>query len=250
MKRFEGKVALVTGAASGIGFATAQRLAREGASVLGCDISPQLQQQMETLAAEGLTVKAQTLNVADDDSCQQAIDAAIAAFGRLDVLCNIAGILLHKKFIEMSRAEWDRVIAVNLSGVMVMSQKALPHLLKTTGNIVNIASTAGIVGLSLNAAYCASKGGVVLLSKSLAVDLAETGVRVNAVAPGGIMTPLAMNVTLPEDANSQLFMRATPLTPYFGQPEDIAAGVAYLASADAKFVTGSVLTIDGGQTTI
>lgn len=251
MQRFQGKVAFVTGAASGIGLATAQRLAQEGARVFACDMNETLlQEEMAKVSAEGHTVTTKTLNVTDSVACQAAIEEALGTFGQLDILCNIAGISLFSHFTEMKLSAWDKVIAVNLTSVAVLCQAAIPHLLKTKGNIVNVASTAALVGLPYNAAYCASKGGVLLLTKSLAVDFAEQGVRVNAVCPGGVNTPLAQSVTLPENTNMQVLGRAFPLLQMMAEPSDIAGSIAYLASEEARYMTGAHLVIDGGQTTI
>lgn len=250
-QRFEGKVAFVTGAASGIGLATAQRLAREGASVYACDLNDAvLQDEMAKLGAEGRTVTARALNVTDSAACQAAIADAVQIYGKLDVLCNVAGISLFSHFIDMKLSDWDKVIAINLTSVMVLSQAALPHLLQSKGNIVNVASTASLVGLPYNAAYCASKAGVLMLTKSLAVDMAEHSVRVNAVCPGGVNTPLSQGVVLPENTNFQVLGRAFPLLPTMGDPGEIAGSIAYLASEEARYITGSHLVIDGGQTII
>lgn len=250
-QRFQGKVAVVTGAASGIGLATAQRLAREGATVYAADLNDaQLREEMDKLAAEGHTITARKLNVMDSAACQAAIAEAVEIHGRLDILCNVAGISLFSHFIDMKLSDWDRVIAINLTSVMVLSQAALPHLLKTKGNIVNVASTASLVGLPYNAAYCASKAGVLMLTKSMAVDMAEHSVRINAVCPGGVNTPLAQSVVLPENTNFQVLGRAFPLLPTMGDPSEIAGSIAYLASDEARYITGSHLVIDGGQTII
>lgn len=253
MKRFENKVALVTGAASGIGLATAQRLAREGASVFACDLNfEQLEQEMAKLTAEGHTVRTHKLNVADSAACHAAVAAAVSTFGKLDVLCNIAGIGQFKSFDEISQAEWDKIIAVNVTGVFVLCQAAMPHLLASGGNIINMSSSAGVVGVPYNAAYCASKGAVLLLTKSLSSEYAGRGVRVNAICPGGVNTPLSrgFNESMPKDMDTNLMMRVFPLTPFNAEPEEIAAAVAYLASDEARFVTGIGFSIDGGQTAI
>ena len=258
MTRFEGKAALVTGAASGIGRATAERLAREGARVLACDVNaPLLREEVRKLADAGLSVTAQVLDVSDPGSCAAAVAAAIGAFGRLDVLCNVAGTLLTRNFLEMKLTEWQRVIAVNLNGVFLLTQAALPHLLETKGNVVNVASSAGVVGIPYNVAYSASKFGVVGFTKSLAAEIASTGVRVNAVAPGNVATPMTAKFELPANADMALFMRMSSLlkapdgqSAAAAQPGEIAGAIAYLASPEAAFVTGSVLVIDAGQTAI
>lgn len=253
MKRFEGKVALVTGAASGIGLATMQRLAREGAKVFACDMTAdKLKEEVGKLEAEGLQARAHTLNVTDPEACRGAVAAAVAAFGRLDVLCNIAGIGQFKLFTDISLEEWNKILAVNVTGLFVMCQAAIPHLLESQGNIVNMSSSAGLVGIPYNAAYCASKGAVLVFSKSLASEFAGRGVRVNAVCPGGVNTPLAasFNGNIPTEIDPNLMTRVFPLTPFMAEPEEIAGMVAYLASDEARFVTGGAFSIDGGQTSI
>lgn len=258
MKRFEGKVALVSGAASGIGRATAERLAREGARVLACDINaPLLGEEVKKLADGGCPVTAQVLDVSDSGSCSAAVTAAITAFGRLDVVCNVAGTLLTRNFLEIKEAEWMRVMAINLNGVFFLSQAAMPRLLETRGNIVNVASTAGVVGIPYAVAYSASKFGVIGITRSLAAEFAGKGVRVNAVAPGNVATPMTAKFDLPSGADMPLFMRMTSLTkaadgqtPASAQPGEIAGAIAYLASAEAAFATGTTFVIDGGQTAI
>jgi meso-butanediol dehydrogenase/(S,S)-butanediol dehydrogenase/diacetyl reductase len=163
------------------------------------------------------------------------------------VLCNIAGIFISRRLTDIQEEEWNRMVGINLNSVFFLSQAAMPHLIETKGNIVNMASTAGLVGQVYNAMYCATKGAVVMLSKSMAVEYARAGVRVNAICPGGVNTPLAANLTLPEDPDMDLFMRLMPLLD-IAEPEEIASAIAYLASDEARYVTGTAFAIDGGQT--
>jgi meso-butanediol dehydrogenase/(S,S)-butanediol dehydrogenase/diacetyl reductase len=246
MQRFEGKVVLVTGAGSGIGRATAVRFAAEGATLALGDINAAgLEQTRALLAGSGHSTR--IYDVADAPACREAVAAALAAHGRLDVLCNIAGFVQPQHFLALTDQDWQRMLGVNLSGVFTMCQAAMPHLLESKGCIVNMASTAAVVGQAYNSMYCATKGGVLLLTKALAVEFAGRGVRVNAVCPGGVNTPLSAAFKVPEGADANLLGRLWPLMPS-AEPEEIAAAVAYLASAEARFITGEGLVIDGAQT--
>ena len=175
MRRFEGKAAMVTGAGSGIGRATARRLAAEGACVSISDINAAgLAETMALL--EGSGHHSQLLDVRQSAACNAAVEAAVAALGKLDILCNVAGIAGLYRLDEVSDEVWERMIGINLSGPFYLSRAAMPHLLRTRGNIVNIASTAALVGQVCNTPYCASKGGLNLLTKALAVEFAKQGV--------------------------------------------------------------------------
>ncbi|WP_116364963.1 SDR family NAD(P)-dependent oxidoreductase [Parahaliea mediterranea] len=251
MQRFDNKVAFITGAASGIGLASAKRLGGEGARLFACDINAEgLASEMAVLRDSGVEVTTRVLDVSDDADCAAAVAECVAAYGQLDILCNIAGMVCTSHFAELTVERWRRVMDVNINSVFALSLAAIPHLLESGGNIVNIASTAGIAGLPYNSAYCASKAAVLNFSRALATEYAGRGVRVNAVCPGGVNTPLIRNAQAPEGADLALFGRMSPLTPYMAEPEEIAGAVAYLASAEARFVTGSALVIDGGQTAI
>jgi len=248
MKRFEGKVAVVTGAASGIGKATALRLGEEGASLMLGDMNEEgLRATADAISKKGSKVVTQRLDVCEVDACKAIVEGAVAEFGKLDVLCNIAGIAGAEHFEKVTDEFWNRIIAVNLSSVFFLSRTAIPHLLETKGNIVNMASTAGLVGQIYNAGYCASKAGVVMLTKSMAIEFAGRGVRVNAVCPGAIRTALSENFKMPENVDMSLFSRLFPLMEA-GEADEVATAVAYLASDEARFVTGAAFAIDGGQT--
>jgi NAD(P)-dependent dehydrogenase (short-subunit alcohol dehydrogenase family) len=229
--RFEGKKVLLTGAASGIGAATAALFRREGADLVAFDIQP----------AEGVL----PLDVTDHD----AVRAAAAEHGPFDVVLNVAGVCRLTHFADLTVEEWNRQLSINLTAPMVVCQATLPGLVERKGNIVNVASVAGLRGQAYSAAYCASKAGVVMLTKSLALEYARRGVRVNCVAPGQVDTPLVVGVAnqFPEDVNFKLIERNMNLLPP-GQssPEDIADSIAYLASDAAKTVTGIALSVDGG----
>jgi meso-butanediol dehydrogenase/(S,S)-butanediol dehydrogenase/diacetyl reductase len=247
MNRFEGKTALVTGAGSGIGRAVTLRLAEEGASVYLADISEAGMAETAAQLPANCTYQQFLLDVGDASACREVIAQVAAIAGQLDVLCNIAGIALCQNFTDISDDDWRRVIDINLNGVFYLCQAAMPHLLESGGNIVNMSSSAGRTGQAYNSAYCATKAAVLMLSKALAVEYAGRGVRVNAVCPGAVSTPLVHGFTPPEDADPALFARMLPLLP-MAEAEEIAAAVAYLASAEARFVTGIDFAIDGGQT--
>ncbi|MFP6626323.1 MAG: SDR family NAD(P)-dependent oxidoreductase [Deltaproteobacteria bacterium] len=247
--RFSGKAALVTGTASGIGRETALRLAAEGAEVFCTDVAEEgLNATVADISEAGGKAIGSLCDVSDPDACKAAVAAAVAAFGKLDLLANIAGIAIFDHCTELSVEQWSRVLAINLSGTFFMSQAAVPHLLDSGGNIVNMASSAGLAGMAYGAAYCASKGGVVLLTKSMGVELAHRGVRVNCICPGGVATPLTINLRFPEDASPSLMERMRAPDTRFAQPAEIAALVAYLGSDEARHVNAAAVAIDAGQT--
>jgi len=244
--RFGGRVAVVTGAASGLGQATAHLIASEGGNVAALDISEDgAQRTVEEIKAAGGNAIALRTDVSDPESVATTMKEVVAQLGPPNTVCNVAGIGKFAHTVEASYDDWQRILAVNLTGTFLMCQAALPYLLENGGNIVNVASTAGVMGQPYSAAYCASKGGVVLLTKSLAVEYLERGVRVNAVAPGGIETPIVGSFAVPDDASRRLMARImSPMG--FGQPEEVAGVIAFLASDEARYVTGAVYAIDGG----
>ena len=234
MGRLDGRVALVSGAASGIGWAVAERLGAEGAQVVGCDLADR----------DGMVV----CDVRDQSACVAAVGEALDRHGRLDILANVAGIGISRLIGDLAPDEWRRVIDVNLTGTFLLSQAALPALLETRGSIVNMASVAGLRATPYNAAYCASKGGVIMLTKSMAIELAKAGVRVNAVCPASVDTPFLRNFTVPEGADFSLFTRAASPMGRVIDPAEVAAAVAYLASDDAATISGTTLVSDGAAT--
>jgi len=249
MARFTGRVAIVTGAGSGLGRATALRLAGEGAptACLDVDLAAAERTADEVRAAAG-TARPYRVDVSDPRSVREVVDGAARDLGRPAVLVNCAGIGKFANAHDMSFEDWSRIIAVNLTGTFLMAQAVLPHLLEGGGNIVNIASNAGLMGQPYSAAYCASKGGVVQLTRALAEEYLRRGVRVNCVAPGGMKTPLQKSFhQLPEGADPTLLAKLrTPL----GQatPDEVAALVAFVASDEGRYMTGSIVSIDGGLT--
>ena len=261
MRRFEGKVALITGAASGIGRATAERLASEGASLFLVDVSKagleetvkRCKQSAQRGEAErsnpgtaaGAAVEGTPCDVSREEEVNDAVARCLDRFGQLDVLVNVAGILLLAHTHETTLAQWQKVLDVNLTGTFLFCKAALPHLLASRGNIVNTASTSALNGMPYGAAYGASKGGVLALTRALAVEYGGKGVRVNAICPGSIKTPMGSGGNLPKDVNWELVKRAMPLDKPRG-PEVVASVVAMLASQDGEHVNGESIRMDGG----
>jgi meso-butanediol dehydrogenase/(S,S)-butanediol dehydrogenase/diacetyl reductase len=246
MRRFDDKVALVTGAASGIGQATAVRLASEGARVACVDIKLEgavaTARQIDALGSQGEPLEC---DVSDPAAVQAIVTKVVERFGRLDVLCNIAGILRADHSHELRLEDWNRVLAVNLTGTFLMCQAALPHLLKARGAIVNMSSTAALGSHPWMAAYAASKGGVLSLTRCLSVEYVKQGLRVNAICAGAIKTPLHEQFRMPKGADFDLVRGAMPLVEY-AAPAQVASVVAFLASDDAHFMNGTEIRVDGG----
>ena len=239
-----GKKALVTGAASGIGRATAIRFAAEGAQVTIADVNAAGLE--ETAALMAGTPCIQTFDAASHDSCRALV--AAAATDGLDILCNISGILDWGSTASFPVEKFERILAINTTSVFVLCQAALPHLIESRGCIVNTASTAGVQGIAYNVAYSASKHAVVGITKSLAVEVAGHGVRVNAICPGAVATPMTATMPSDPDIDWPLVMRNAPKLPDGTcQPEDIAELFLFLASDRARKVTGSLYAMDGGQ---
>lgn len=241
---FEGKKALITGAASGIGRATAIRFAAEGATVTIGDRNAE--GLAETAAMMATTPTVHVFDATDAGSCRELVD--VAARDGLDILCNIAGILKWGPSETFSVDDFELVLKINTTSVFALCQAALPHLVRTRGNIVNTASAAGLVGIAYNAAYSASKHAVAGITRSLAVEFAGRGVRVNAICPGHVETPMTRERPEMEGIDWPLVMRNAPkLLDGSCAPEDIAEMFAFLASDKARKITGSLFTIDGGQ---
>ncbi len=245
MNRFVGSRVLVTGAGSGIGRATAQRFAAEGARVACLDVRG----HDETAAGIGATAVAFECDVSNGAAVAAVVDAAVEALGGLDVVCNIAGIGHFRHSHEETPEDFVRIVGVNLNGTFHVARFALPHLLAAGGGvIINTASTAGLIGQPWSAAYCASKGGVVMLTKALATEYKAQNIRVNAIAPGGTKTNIINSFsTYPEGADlRQLIKVMSPME--MAEPEEIAALFAFIASTEGRYMTGSIVAIDGGIT--
>ena len=242
--RFEGKKVLITGAASGIGRATAILFAEEGARVTIGDMNGAGLE--ETAKMMITTPQIKTYDAADFDSCRALV--AAAAIDGLDVLCNISGMMKWGPTLEFSEDDFARILTVNTTSTFVMCQAALPHLIKSKGNIVNTASTAALQGIAYTVAYAASKHGVAAITKSLAIEFAAKGVRINAICPGHVNTPMGNAAPPTGDVDWSLVMRNVPkLENGMCEPRDIAEMFAFLASDQARKVTGALFTVDGGQ---
>ena len=247
MNRLEGRVALVTGAASGIGKATGQRLAGEGAAVLITDIQVDAgKATVQEISDGGGRAAFFKHDVTSESDWEAACAAAVEEFGGLDILVNNAGMGDIKPIEETTLAEWDRTVAIDQTGVFLGMKTAAPHLKASAhASVINISSIFGASGgFGVSPAYHAAKGAVRTLTKNVALHWATEGVRVNSIHPGFIATPI-----LEQSRNTPIWDGMTALTPMgtLGRPEDIAAGVAYLASDDAAFITGQTLVVDGGS---
>ena len=246
MKRFEGKVALVTGAGSGIGRAVAVRLASEGADVFCADLGESaLEQTRAAVEAAGGRVRALRCDVSDEDAVCAMVRDCATAFGRLDHVSNMAGILRFDHFHELQLADFRRVVDVNLYGTFLVCREAIPHLLKTGGNIVNAASTSSLAGLPWGGAYSASKGAVLAMTRSIAVEYGRLGLRANCVCPGDIATPMSTGARMPAGTDFSWMDRCKSLNGPMG-PEVVAGVIAMLASADGAHINGEDIRVDGG----
>jgi NAD(P)-dependent dehydrogenase (short-subunit alcohol dehydrogenase family) len=244
--RLKGKVALISGAARGQGAVEGKLFAREGAKVvLGDVLETEGARVAEEIRAQGGEAVFVTLDVTKEEDWQRAVDTALSSYGQLNILVNNAGILQMEGVEDITQAVWDRVIAVNQTGVWLGMKVAVPALRQAGGgSIVNISSISGLVGTGMQTAYQASKGAVRIMTKTAAVQYAKEGIRVNSVHPGPIETPMTTDL---DRELWQMFLNHVPLK-RAGVSEDVALGVLYLASDESSFVTGSELIIDGGYT--
>lgn len=246
MMKLEGKVALVTGAARGIGYAIADRLAAEGADVVLfdlCDEAAGIASAEAIAAAHGKKAVFQRCDVSNYEMVQSAVKTVIKEMGGVDILVNNAGICRDKVLLAMSEQDWDLVLDINLKSMFNTIKACYRNFMKKkAGKIINISSVSGLMGDAAQANYTAAKGGVIALTKTVARELATRGVNCNAVAPGAIETPMTANM---DQGALQALLSTVPMGK-MGKPEDIAACVAFLASDDAKYITGEVIRVDGG----
>jgi 3-oxoacyl-[acyl-carrier protein] reductase len=241
--RLKGKIALITGAAAGIGLATAQRFAKEGSKLILWDVSDKLNDVAAGLSKEGFDVIHKKVSVTNEAEVQKAVAEAKNHFGRIDILINNAGITKDRTLLKMSKQEWDDVIAVNLTGVFNCTQAVAPIMKdQNYGRIVSASSNVAIRGNFGQTNYVATKSAIIGMTKVWAMELGKFGITVNCIAPGFIHT--AMTDLMPEDVRKKT-VEHIPLG-HWGVPDDIAHGYVYLASDEARFVSGICLTIDGG----
>ncbi len=250
MQRFENQVAIVTGSAHGIGAATARRLAAEGAAVIVADLDDTgAQQTIHDIRDNGGQAMAIHVDVTSRTQVENMLAAALQQYDHVDVLANIAGIAADESFLEITDEVWHKILDINLTGVFLCSQIVARHMVERNieGRIVNMASTNGLVGEADLAHYNASKFGVVGLTMTMAIELAPYKIRVNSVCPGLIKTRLTQSA-VEDPVWTADYLKKIPLN-RFGEPGEVAAAVAYLASTDSGFITGHQLVIDGGQLT-
>lgn len=245
--RLKDKVALVTGGASGIGRATAELFAREGARVAVADYSADGRDTVQAIKTAGGEAIFVPVDVSDSGQVAKMVEAALQAYKRIDILFNGAGILYYGTVLETDEQAWNRVISINLTGTYLCCRAVVPHMIRQGGgSIINVASTVGAHDACAKAvAYVTSKGGVTLFTKAMAVDHARQGVRVNALVPGATDTPMIRKALTPEALEA---LGASQPIGRLGRPEELAKAVLFLASDDASFVTGSAMYVDGGQT--
>ncbi|WP_328807701.1 SDR family NAD(P)-dependent oxidoreductase [Nonomuraea antri] len=241
MERFAGKNVLLTGAATGIGRATALRLAAEGARVFAVDLN---EAALAELASDAVITH--VADVSDETSVREAVARAATTLGGIDALVNVAGIHKTTPLATLTLAEFQRLLDVNLLGTFLFCREAMPYLVASKGVVVNTASTSATHAHPFMTAYAASKGAVLAFSLSLAAEVAPSGVRVVAVSPGGVVTPLMTSVAFPEGVDASFYGRIMPQVG-FGDPEAIAGTIAYAASSDGAYLTGVELRVDGGS---
>ena len=244
MARFDDRVILLTGASSGIGRATAVKLAGEGASLFLTDVAAEALEETAKLAGQqGGTVESRICDVSDEEQAQSAVTQCVERFGKLDALGNIAGVIQFEHTDKTTFEVWRRILSVNLDGTFLMTRAAIPHLIATKGVIINTGSTAGIMGLPYGAAYGASKGAVHAFTRAVAVEYSGTGLRCNAVCPASIETAMG-SPKFPDGVDMKLLMR--PASLHGTRPPEVVADlIAFLMSDEAEHITGEEIRVDG-----
>jgi NAD(P)-dependent dehydrogenase (short-subunit alcohol dehydrogenase family) len=245
-----GKVAMVTGAASGIGRGISIRLVEMGASVAVLDIDANKGEEtaveIRSQGADALFTKCDVRSAAN---CRHAVETVISKWGSIDILCNCAGIAIRKDVVDLSEEEWDRTLDVTLKGIYLLSHEVVPHMIRAGGgSIINIGSGWSLKGGPRAAAYCAAKGGVVNLTRAMAIDHGKHNIRVNCVCPGDVDTPMLRSECVQLDEDAQSFMREAANRPLarVGMSDDVANAVLFLASPMSSWITGAALVVDGG----
>lgn len=248
--RLQDKVALITGGNSGIGQTSAALFAREGARVIiAARHAERAESVVQNIRQQGGTAHFLALDVRQADQCQRVVEETLALHGRLDILVNNAGIILRNRpVLKTSFEEWDDTFDTNVKGAFYMSKGALPHLIQARGSIVNVSSYMGLVGAAGLAAYCASKGALVQLTRAMALDHAPDGVRVNCVCPGSTQTPMIEAAWEQFGPGAEQLWKAKHPLGRIARPDEVASAILYLASAESSFITGVALPVDGGIT--
>lgn len=245
---FAGKTVLVTGAASGLGRAASLRFAAEGAKLCLVDLnSDGVAETAASITEAGGEAVTYSGDLGDPVNCAKAVTSAVDVFGSLDVLCNVAGILRFHALADVTPDDWTRLFSANVNGAFFMIQSAMPHLIEAKGNVINVVSTAAFIGQAYTAPYAATKAALLSLTKSLAMEFMHEPVRINALAPGGMMTEMVQNLEFPEDADQSLIARYIGIRPP-SQPEDIVEPLIFLASDRARSVHGACYNADNGIT--
>ena len=245
MNRFTDRVALITGAASGVGRATARQMVGEGASVYGVDIDQEGLQSISDELGERFSPK--TVDIRDREACHEAVKGCVEHFGKLDIVANVAGVVRSHHVTDVDEETWRLIMGVNLDGMFWITQAAIPHLEKTAGNIVNVASNAGFMGQAYTVPYCAAKGAVINMTRALAMEYIKSDIRINAIAPGGMKTAMTENWSALDDIDFELMKTYTGFRG-MAEPESAANAICWMASDEAARCTGSILSVDGGLT--